>query len=196
MNRIAAFLVALAAAVVIASTLTRGTYVPDAVVKIEEQTPVGTNAVTFSALGSYTSLRVIWLARTDAAATTSNLQLTFNSDSGSNYDREAGLFSGTTAGATQDATGTFAYVGTVTGASAPSDVPGLGEILIPDYRGTTLHKGAIFHNHYKTANSLGNIAVRNGGISWRSAAAIMSASLTLSAGNFTSGSRFSLYGVK
>lgn len=165
-----------------------------ALVKIEEQNPTGT-VVTFSSLGSYTHLRIVYSARGDQVATSTNINLTFNGDTGANYDRENLNGSGTTASAGEAIAGTSAAIATIAAASAPAGSFGSGEILIHDYRGTAFRKGAVNSARRTAADSSGNIFVTFFGIQWRDTSAITSITLTLASGNFVSGSKFSLYGM-
>lgn len=165
-----------------------------AVSLIETQTPTGTT-VTFSSLGSYTHLMILYSGRGDTSATSANIQLTFNNDSSSIYDREASEFQGTTVGATEAIAAAFGVIGQISAATAASGNAGGGKIMVFDYRGTTFHKVAVSEELHKLANSSGNVRLRQFGVSWRSTSAITSIELTLSAGNYVTGSVFSLYGI-
>jgi len=162
-------------------------------IKITEQTPSAAASVTFSSLGSYTHLRLLFSARGDTSATSANLNVQFNGDTGSNYDRIGSQFTGTTPGSTEGIGTTSAVMATIAAATAPANVPGVGDCTFYDYRGTSLQKSAICHNHYKLANSSTNVWFRTFAFSWRNAAAITSIVITPSAGNVTG--KFSLYGM-
>lgn len=164
-------------------------------VKIEEQTPTGTG-VTFSALGAFTHLELVWSARGDQVAIETAINLTFNADTGNNYDRQ--LIAG--AAAVLAGTETIAFANAalafVSGASAPAGASGAGTAVIQDYRGTAFRKSVVSHYKYKTADASGGIRLRSHAIEWRSTAAITSIELALASGNFDTGSKFTLYGLK
>lgn len=165
-----------------------------AFVKIEEQTPTGTS-VTFSSLGSFTHLHLLYTARGDQSATQTSVGLTFNADGGSNYDAIRATFSSTTALGDQVAQ-TSGSISSVAAGTAPSSYATSGAIFFPDYRGTAFFKvatglvgGAVL------AQSTSNIQEGIRTVTWRSTVAITSFTLTLASGNFVSGSKFSLYGI-
>jgi hypothetical protein len=162
-------------------------------VKIAENTPTGTST-TFSSLGSYTHLRILYSCRGDQAATSTAINLTFNADSGNNYDSERVNFSTSASFAEQIGTA-FGVIAVATGSTATASYAATGEIVILDYRGTTFFKGATNQSGTLLAQSTGNVNSRVNSVFWRSAAAITSITLTLASGNFVSGSKFTLYGL-
>ncbi len=166
-----------------------------AMVKIEEQTPTGTS-VTFSSLGSYTHLRVIYTARGTQVATGSSLNMTFNADATAIYDLQRISGAGATVGAAESLAQTsILNVGVVAAASATANMPGSGEIVIYDYRGTTFHKQVTSSFLWQTSTSSGALTTRTVGGVWRSTAAITSITLALGSGDFVSGSKITLYGL-
>jgi hypothetical protein len=166
-----------------------------ALVKIAEQTPSGVAFVTFSSLGSYTHLEILWSARGTEAATSTNMNLTFNGDTGANYDRQLLSGNATTVAAAEALAATSAAIGSVTAASATADMAGTGVLRIFDYRGTTFQKGGVSNENLRRATTSGNTFTRQFSIGWRNTAAITSVTITLAAGNFVAGSKFSLYGI-
>lgn len=165
-----------------------------AVTWIAENTPTGTST-TFSSLGSYTHLKIIWSARGDQSATSTIVNLTFNSDSGSNYDGVRARWDSTTTLADQIAQ-TSVQALTVVAGNGPSNYFGTGEIIFPDYRGTTAYKTFLSRSTAAIAQSTGNIQERYQTGFWRSTSAITSITLTLASGNFVTGSKFTLYGMQ
>jgi hypothetical protein len=162
--------------------------------KIEEATPTGTSH-SFSSLGTFTHLKLVYSARGDAVATSVNINLTFNGDTGNNYDVQNDIASGTSAQASEGLAQANAVVATISAASAPAGAAGVGEIVISDYRGTTFRKGGTATTNYKLADTSGNFVVRVKGFQWRDTSAITSITLTLSSGNYVSGSKLTLYGM-
>lgn len=162
---------------------------------IETQTPSGVTFVTFSSLGSYNHLRVMINARGDQAAATSNLIIFFNGDTAANYDRQ--IISGNAATALVAENFAHNTLGMilVPAASATAGFSGIGDVIIPDYAGTTFQKLALATHFYRTGTASGNMTVRVTGNAWRNTAAITSITFQLLSGNFVAGSKFSLYGM-
>jgi len=165
-----------------------------AFVKIEEQTPTGT-AVTFSSLGSFTHLEIYVSARGDQAALSTNIVLTFNGDTGSNYDFQVLTGNGSTASATESLAQTSIAVGSAAAASATAGKVGVFTVKIYDYRGTTFNKELVSNENLTRGTGTGTLFSRQFAGTWRSTAAITSVTLTLASGNYVSGSKFSLYGL-
>lgn len=165
-------------------------------VKITENTPTG-NSTTFSSLGTYKHLKIIWSARGDQASVTNTLvTVTFNGDTGNNYVAERATFSNTFAGAEQSTPTGPVNIANVPAATAPANYAAGGEIIFPDYRGTTFYKVAKNEQAGPVlAESATNILNRSFAAFWKNTGAITSIALTLASGNFISGSVFSLYGI-
>lgn len=158
---------------------------------IEEQMPTGA-AFTFSNLGAYRHLKIIGNARGDGASTA--IILTFNGDTGNNYDRQIMSAAAATVTAAENLGINNQGVMVVPGSAAAAGLSVYGEILIPDYRGTAFHKMAMSVTALKTSTASGGLQTRQIAWSWRNAAAITSMTFTLGAGNFVTGSKFTLYG--
>lgn len=166
-----------------------------AMVLIEEQTPSGTGVVTFSSLGSHTHLQVKYSARGTDANTTVNINLTFNGDTGANYDRQFLRGIGASASAGEAFAGSNALIVQMPGSTATANYAGAGTIDVFDYRGTTFQKAAIGVCTFRVGTTSGSLVMIQFGIGWRSAAAITSMTLTAGAGNYVAGAKFSLYGI-
>jgi hypothetical protein len=136
----------------------------------------------------------VWTARTAAAATSDTLNLQFNGDTGSNYDRQLMSAAATTVSASEALAQTSAAIANCSGNTAPAGASGGGEIVFPSYADTTFNKTATSRYTYVTGTATGTVLSRQIGINWRSTAAITSIVLTAS-GNFSAGSKFQLYGI-
>lgn len=165
-----------------------------AMVKIEEQSPTGT-AVTFSSLGSFNSLRIVYSGRGDAVAVNIAINMTFNADTGGNYDTERLSANATTVAGAELIASTSIQAGTLAADSASTGNIGAGEILIPNYALTTFHKAGTCINTFKQGDATTNTFARTFGWAWRSTSAITSITLTASSGNYKSGTKFTLYGM-
>ena len=160
---------------------------PSSYESIATATPSGVTSVTFSSIPStYTSLQIRGIAATSADAV---FYLRFNGDTGSNYSRHS-LYGGSTTGLSFGDANV-----TEIGQIRASDTAGIysGSIIdIHDYASTTRNKtvrlltGCDF-------NGTGIIMMSSG--NWRNTDAVTSVTLR-SDSNFSSGTVFSLYGIK
>lgn len=152
--------------------------------------------VTFSNLGSYSSYKHLQLrivGRDDTTEQTMAIQL--NGDTGSNYARHA--LQGTGSSVTSFATTSASQMSILylsSGGNAGANIYGSAIVDILDFSNTSKNK---------TLRSLtGAVGAPNSRIFlysglWANTAAITSITIKpFSTGNFVSGSRFSLYGVK
>lgn len=163
--------------------------------KITSSSPSGTGVVTFSSLGSYKHLKVLYSCRGTEAATFSTMLLRFNADSGNNYDSQEIYASATTPGASEALAAAQILIGFSTAANSPANTASTGEITIFDYAGTTFYKGATnLFQHMRNTTS-GNYYWSSRGGQWRSTSAITSITITLGSGNYVAGSLFTLYGL-
>lgn len=144
--------------------------------------------ITFPTIsGAYKNLRLVWNGK-GPGASTAQLQLRFNADTGANYDTQKTWGQGAGTGASETFGATLMGIGEIWATSAS------GEIIIPNYALTTLNKNAIGTFFAKYGTATGNM--RNGiyAGSWRNSAAITQIDLTTDSGDFQIGTSFTLYG--
>ncbi len=149
-------------------------------------------STTFSSIpGTYTDLILVAVCRGDNASNNITGNVTFNADSGNNYDSEMDGFGspGSTTGL-QTTAGAFMRVLWVAAASATANYFANGEITIPQYTNTNFFKGV---NSKGSSLNPGVLEYIAEGI-WKSTAAVASITVTASAGNFITNSVFTLYG--
>jgi len=112
--------------------------------KFDEQTPTGTS-VTVPASGSipasylginWRQLRVVITGRTALAAALDSIGLRFNGDTASNYTWSALAATAATPTGVLPTGATSIPVGQLPAASAPASLPGVIEIIIPEYAST------------------------------------------------------------
>ena len=147
------------------------------------------STLTFTSIpATYKSLQIRGIAND---AFRSNLRLNFNSDTGANYAYHLLYGNGSAAAATGAASATYIdYMGK---AESTASIYGASIIDIVDYASTS---------KYKTAKTFFGYDFNGGGWSslssglWMSISAITSITITNPNGNYTSGSTFSLYGIK
>jgi hypothetical protein len=152
-------------------------------------------SVTFSAIPStYTDLVLRISARTDAGTANDNIQITFNSDTATNYSMTRLTGTGSAASSNRTSTIDYARLGWVDGNTATADVFGSMEVYIPSYlvsQNKPFSSFAVSEQNATAANMDAIAAL------WRNTAAITSLNIiSNNAGNLVSGSSFYLYGIK
>ena len=154
-----------------------------------------TATVTFSSIpATYKHLQIRMLGRTTASAISSNVQITFNSDTtAGNYTFHRLIGDGTSASSYGQSG--LDYIILFAGGNAASNIFGVGVLDIVDYANT---------NKFKTTKILTGLE-RNSGTEdfvmfrsqlWRDTSAITSITFTPSSGNLAQYSSFALYGIK
>ena len=152
----------------------------------------GSSSVTFSSIPStYTHLQLRCFASTNRGST-ANMQVRFNSDTGSNYAKHVLYGDGSSAGASASTSQTLISLDRIGGTSTT-----FGALVVDvlDYANT---------NKYKTVRNLGGIDLNGSGEIdfqsglWMNTNAISSISLITVDGtiNFAQYSSFALYGIK
>lgn len=165
-------------------------------VLIEAKTPSGVGTITFSSLGSFKNLRLQWSARGTQSALLTNLNMTFNGDTGANYDWQFIIIGNTTVTAGQGLADTRMFIGNAPAATATANYAGHGTLDIYDYLGTTFQKGGLVYSSQRQSTSSGAFSVfPMVGVAWRNTAALSSITIALASGNYVAGSIFSLYGI-
>jgi len=155
--------------------------------KIATTTLGSANAtISFDSIGSgYTDLRLV-LAATNTAAL--DLNVTFNSDTGSNYSFTRLSGNGTTAASSRSTSQTYIRAN---GASRAASEPYLLTLDIFSYAGST-NKTCLITNS-EDANGSGGVGVKVA--LWRSTAAITTITTTTSTSTFAAGTTATLYGI-
>ena len=157
-----------------------------------------TATVTFSSIPStYKSLQIRYLGRSTTTGTTvgDNLNIQFNSDTGTNYVYHQLLGNGasaTASGATAQASTNFQNAlprNTVT-----SNIFGVGIVDIVDYANTSKNKTVRSMYGTDTNGTEGKIYLESA--LWLNTAAISTITLAPQSNSFLAGSTFALYGIK
>lgn len=161
-----------------------------------------TTSVTFNSLGSYDHLWLTINARTTHTDYQDLVTLTFNGDTGSNYNYKWFIGSGGGSDniiAGHSASSTAIQPGLVSAASfGDANVFGSIATLIPNYRGTTFKKNVISYAHGTGQKDAASnfIAIGFYSGSWNNTSAITSLTLrSAQSANFVSGSNFALWGI-
>jgi hypothetical protein len=158
----------------------------------------GAASVTFSSIPqTYRTLELHVMARSDTAADFASTRLRFNSDSGTNYDSQHTGATGSSSSFFEQLSQTVGDIGECSAANNLSSQASMMVVKIPFYRQTTFWKEYI-SNHILSYQNSGGQASRLKSAQWtgrwRSTAAITSVQILPSAGNFITGSSFTLYG--
>lgn len=165
-------------------------------VLISKQTPTGTATVTFSSIpATYTHLYLAISGRSAGATTVDNVNLTFNSDTGANYDTQFTQTSGTSVTANDVRGGTSATITLIAGSTATANFLGSGNVFINNYTDTNLDKNGTYQTGAQNSTAAGGVTTRAGWFGWRSTSAITQIDLVAQTGNYVAGSVISLYGV-
>jgi hypothetical protein len=151
--------------------------------------------VTFNGIPQdYKHLQLRYVSRNDNAGGVGNQTLRFNNDSAANYSWHELYGGGTSVGSGSSASATSIGATWDSGNALPSNVFVAGITDILDYTSTSKYKTV--RGFSGLASSSGGQGAKLGSGSWRNTAAITSISVAPFGGNYVSGSRFSLYGVR
>lgn len=170
-------------------------WVTPGLIRIDEQSPSGTGVVTFNSIAAtYRDLVIVVRGRGTNASTSVNVRMTFNNDTAGNYDRQRLTGNNATASAAASMAQAFIDTGDIAANSATASVASGQTIEVLDYRGTTFQKVAHSTSAHKVGTTTADVVMEVRSGFWRSTSAITRVDLTLSAGNWASGSVVSLYG--
>jgi hypothetical protein len=159
----------------------------------------GSSSITFSSIGAgYAHLQLRAIAKcnvNDGNNSYSNIYMTFNSDTGSNYSYHHLQGDGSSVSATGQVNQTSIFVGTAANSdSAQASVFAANVVDILDYANTNKYKTVrCLNGKENNATNYNRLQFKSG--NWRNTNAITSITLT-SDGNFTQYSHFALYGIK
>lgn len=166
-------------------------------VLIGEITPTGTGTLSWGSISAtYTSLEIEYVVRGTQAAAYVEGSIFFNNDTtAANYRTTGEGGYGSNTGYVAGADDAANLAGKVPAGTATAGYAGYGFIKIPYYAKTAFHKTAI--NTFVARRSDSSVEVFTGTVSthWESTVAINRVDITLSAGNYDTGSTFRLYGV-
>lgn len=143
---------------------------------------------------TYEHLIVILYGRgSSSSGPATEVQLTFNGDSGANYSYQNFTSINTTVAGASAAGQTSIACGCIPNDGAGSSYAGQILIDVCNYKNTTFYKTACCAQAWTTATaSDGNL--RNVGSAWASTTAITNVTMVLAAGNFNVGSSLWVYG--
>ena len=165
---------------------------------IATATGTGSSAtITFSAIPStFQHLQVRWRARsTFATSSAVAIQLTINSDTGTNYAYHNLWGDGSSANASGSATTDKIVIGNgMAGNSMTSGVMGVGLLDIQDYASTTKNTTSRIFCGIDTNTTTGAVRLMSG--LWINTNAVSSLTFTANNGNFGTDTTFALYGIK
>ncbi len=184
-----------AAAITGTNTLPTGTLPIGTPILLSEHITSGTDAsVTFSSISaSYRNLTLMLQARCDNSSTDQGIGVTFNNDTGGNYERQYINANQAVLTAAQLTAQNSMVIADISCATALANTASVNIISVPNYTGTTFHKQAFTANSGVNGTVTSNLSIFIFAGRWASTAAINRIDLTPSAGNFITGSTFDLY---
>jgi hypothetical protein len=152
-----------------------------------------TPSITFTGIsGAYTDLVVVVSAKS-SLTTTTQVQLTFNSDTATNYSWTRLLGDGSSASSARASTQSYVEVGYIAG-NTGSPSPDLFTLNIQNYSNATTFK--TFLSRWGSMNAANQYVAAVVGLWRKTPEAITSLTLTANSANFAVGSTFSLYAIK
>ena len=153
----------------------------------------GTANITFSSIPStYKHLQIRAVAFQNLGNDWRGVTMRFNGDSGNNYSAHQ-LSSGGSSISSGGNANTNGMYPVAAGWSSPN-FPGVAVIDVLDYASTTKNKTMRFLSGIERNTTPSDIGFGSG--AWYNTSAITSITFTVNADNFTSGTRFALYGIK
>jgi hypothetical protein len=155
----------------------------------------GAATITFSSIPqTYTHLQVRYIARGTASAAGVGIREQFNGDTSASYATHQLYGDGSGALTAATSGNSEMQIGGMTGATAGSNMFGVGVLDILDYANTSKYKTVRCLDGRDINGSGGYIFLESG--LWRNTAAINSVLFYASSNNFAEYSSFALYGVK
>lgn len=153
----------------------------------------GGTTITFSSIPStYKHLQIRAVAFQNLGNDWRGVTMRFNGDSGNNYSAHQISSGGSTLSSGGGGSSNATYP-VVAGWSSPN-FPGVAVIDILDYSSTVKNKTVRSLNGIERNTTPSDIGFSTG--AWYNTSAITSITFTVNADNFTSGTRFALYGIK
>lgn len=168
---------------------------PDSV-KLDEQEPTSTSFSFSSISQEYRHLRIIGSARGTTAATFTGLSMQVNGSGAATYDSQQITANNATVAGLAQTSGTSANIGEMAAASATSGACSTYDILIPNYRGTSFWKSWTVAMGLSTGSGATAMHIKGWQCQFRDTSPITSITIAAAAGNFATGSVFTLYGLR
>lgn len=150
-------------------------------------------SLTLSSIPAFANLRLTWHTRSDTAATTTTVLMRVNGDTGNNYERQYIEANSTVVSAGQQGSQSSIILASIPAASATTNYWGGGSATVTGWNNPGGFPVVVAHaaGFVTTSSSLNGIYTGQ----YNSATTYTSITLLPSAGNFVSGSVFSLYGM-
>lgn len=168
-------------------------------VKIDDQLLASTAAtITFvnPLPTGFRHLLIDWYARGDTAAVVAEVRLHFNNDGAANYDYEQARANASAWSVAEVIPATFISLGRIPAANATANYFGSGDAKIRHYNGAVGNKQVVSTYQVAWDNLTGDQETGIWSGKWRTTAtAVTRIDLFPSAGNFLTGSLFTLWGI-
>ena len=141
------------------------------------------------------SLIVFCVTQSAKVATQDQLNITFNNDSGTNYDRAVIYEANGTPGGVENFAQTALQITTHATGGSTTSYPGMLQLIMPAYDQTTFYKQGTIQGGLLDATS-GTSLPTNYQWGYRSTAAVSRMKIAASGGNLVAGSRLVVYGTQ
>ena len=132
--------------------------------------------------------------RSSVAATSENVRVRLNGDTGANYDQQI-LAAGSAMSAVESYAVNQVTLAGIPGSTSPAGRFSLMEVWLPNYWSTDNQKTLIVTNPRFRTNTTTDFTLQYVGGWWRSSAALTTLEFSLASGQFAVGSRFTVYGL-
>jgi hypothetical protein len=163
--------------------------------KLDVQTPTGATC-TFSSINqNYQHLMIVGSGRGTTVATFTMMSMQVNGNATAIYDMHQVAGSAATVAGAENISVTSASLGEMSAASATAGACSTYQVMIPNYKGTSFWKSWQVCHTLSSGTGSGTLHNKIWAGRIRATAAITSIVLLAAAGNFATGSTFTLYGL-
>lgn len=172
---------------------------PGQLMALLDSTTLASSAATMTLTvtsSAYAALQLVISARTDALVAADSVRLQYNGSTTAVYHNQAMLTSAAVSTGQESAGSTAARAADIPGSSGTNGALfGNASLIITDYASPAKWKMGVSHSLMATSTGTGTAILTNIGHVWESTAPITSIVLFPLTGQFTAGSRASLYGM-
>ena len=149
------------------------------------------SSVSFSSFGGFTDLILIVNGRKDTSVSADAFYCRINGDGSNSYSWTEVNGDGSSATSNRTSNDSYCRLAVIPGNSAGTSVFGVSIVNFQNYTNTTTNKTILSRGSVASGQVMAGVSL------WRNTAAVTSFTLyTAGLGNWSSGSQFTLYGIK
>lgn len=163
--------------------------------KLATNSPTGANFTFSSIPATYSHLMIVGSARGSIAATNTLVQMQFNGVTTATYDSEQVGANGAAVAGFEHMAATALNIGEMAGSTATAGACGTFVVFIPNYAGTSFWKQFTCSHGLSTGSATTTMYSKHWSGRARATAAIASITIIALSSNFSTGSKFDLYGM-